>query len=86
MKKSLILSAAFAIAVLSALASALASQPHSSEPVPGAIAVQDAAKEEADAYKAWYDANAAKDYAKAIPLAKAYIEKFPNGQYAKYLK
>jgi hypothetical protein len=41
---------------------------------------------EADAYKAWYDANAAKDYAKAMPLAKAYIEKFPTGKYAEYLK
>jgi len=41
---------------------------------------------EADAYKAWYDANAAKDYAKAMPLAKAYIEKFPTGKYTEYLK
>jgi len=47
-------------------------------------AAQDPA--EADAYKAWYDANAAKDYAKAMPLAKAYIEKFPTGKYAEYLK
>jgi hypothetical protein len=47
-------------------------------------ATQDQA--EADAYKAWYDANAAKDYTKAMPLAKAYIEKFPSGKYADYLK
>jgi len=84
MKKSLILSAAFAIALLAPLASAL-TLPDALAPRQDA-AKQDAAKEEADAYKAWYDANAAKDYAKAIPLAKAYIEKFPNGQYSKYLK
>ncbi|HEY7547702.1 MAG TPA: hypothetical protein VID27_22585, partial [Blastocatellia bacterium] len=49
---------------------------------------QDAAKEKehADAYKAWYDANAAKDYPKAYELAKTYLEKFPSGQYADYLK
>lgn len=53
---------------------------------------QDAAAEEAAAYKAWYDANTAaaaskksEDYAKAMELAKAYLEKFPNGKYAKYL-
>jgi tetratricopeptide (TPR) repeat protein len=43
-------------------------------------------KEEADAYKAWYDANAARDIPKAIELAKAYLEKFPEGEYAKYLR
>jgi tetratricopeptide (TPR) repeat protein len=85
MKKSLILSAAFAIALLAPLASAL-TRPDGAEPVRVTIVGQDAAKEEADAYKAWYDANAAKDYAKAIPLAKAYVEKFPSGQYTKYLK
>jgi len=40
---------------------------------------QDAAAEEAAAYKAWYDANQAKDYPKAMELAKAYLAKFPNG-------
>lgn len=49
-------------------------------------AAQDAAAEEAAAYKAWYDANNAKDYPKAMELAKAYLEKYPNGQYAAYLK
>lgn len=47
---------------------------------------QDAAAEEAAAYKAWYEANAAKDYPKAMELAKVYLEKYPNGQYATYLK
>lgn len=41
-------------------------------------------KAEADAYKAWYDARS--NIPQALPLAKAYIEKFPNGQYASYLK
>lgn len=53
-----------------------------------AALAQDATKqkEEADAYKAWYDANGAKDYPKAYDLAKTYLEKFSSGQYAEYLK
>ena len=51
-----------------------------------AAAAQDPKQAEADAYKAWYDANAAKDLSKAIPLAKEYLEKFPSGQYASYLR
>ena len=48
---------------------------------------QDQQKEaDAAAYKLWYDANNLKDYAKAMELAKAYLEKFPSGQYAPYLK
>jgi tetratricopeptide (TPR) repeat protein len=49
-------------------------------------AAQDAAKEEADAYKAWYEANQVKDYPKAMELAKAYLEKFPTGTRSDYLK
>ncbi len=41
--------------------------------------VQEISPEEAAAYKAFYDANAAKDYQKAMDLAKAYLQKFPNG-------
>jgi len=51
-----------------------------------AAATPDPKQAEADAYKAWYDANAAKDFSKAVPLAKEYLEKFPNGQYASYLR
>jgi tetratricopeptide (TPR) repeat protein len=47
---------------------------------------QDQKEAEAAAYKLWYDANSAKDYPKAMELAKAYLEKFPAGQYAGYLK
>jgi hypothetical protein len=42
--------------------------------------------EEGDAYKAWYEANAANDVEKAYPMAKAFVEKYPNNQYTKYLK
>jgi tetratricopeptide (TPR) repeat protein len=49
-------------------------------------AAQDQKQAEADAYKAWYDANAAKDVNKAFALAKEYLAKFPNGQYAAYLR
>ncbi|HYM00249.1 MAG TPA: hypothetical protein VEZ90_14950 [Blastocatellia bacterium] len=41
-------------------------------------------KAENDAYKAWYDVQ--KNIPQALPLAKAYLEKFPNGANAKYLK
>ena len=43
-------------------------------------------QKEAEAYKAWYNANTAKDYPKAIELAKAYLKKFPTGRYASYLQ
>jgi tetratricopeptide (TPR) repeat protein len=46
---------------------------------------QELSKEEADTYKAWYDARTG-DPAKAMELAKAYLEKFPKGQYAEYLR
>lgn len=47
---------------------------------------QDPKAEEAAAYKAWYDANAAKDFPKAIQLAKDYLQKYPSGERAAYLK
>jgi len=53
---------------------------------PGFAAQDDAAKKaEADAYKAWYDAYTAKDTNKAMDAAKAYLQKFPNTDHAKYL-
>jgi hypothetical protein len=48
-------------------------------------AAQEPSKEEADAYKAFFEANQAKD-PKAMELAKAYLEKYPNGKYSKFLK
>jgi tetratricopeptide (TPR) repeat protein len=51
------------------------------------VAQDDAAKKaEADAYKTWYDAYSAKDTGKAMDAAKAYLDKFPNGDHAAYLK
>jgi tetratricopeptide (TPR) repeat protein len=47
---------------------------------------QDAAKEEADAYKAWYDAYTAKDAAKRLEFGKAFMEKFPNSKNIAYVK
>ena len=47
---------------------------------------QDPKAEEAALYKAWYDANQAKDFPKAIELAKEFLTKFPSGQNAAYLK
>ncbi len=47
---------------------------------------QDPTPEEVAAYKAWFDANGLKDYPKAMELAKAYLDKYPTGKYAGYLK
>ena len=55
------------------------------EPRTQEAAAQEPSKEEADAYKAFFEANQAKD-PKAFDLAKAYLEKYPNGKYAKFLK
>ena len=49
-------------------------------------AAQDPAKEEADAYKAWYDAYTAKDLTKEIELGKAFVQKFPSSKNADYVK
>jgi hypothetical protein len=43
-------------------------------------------RDEAAVYKEWFDANAAKDYPKALGFAKEYLEKYPTGNYAAYLK
>lgn len=80
MKRLLVLIAAFVLApaMLASFAEAKTAEGHA--------AAQDPKAEEAAAYKAWYDANAAKDFAKAMELAKAYVEKYPGGQNVAYLK
>jgi tetratricopeptide (TPR) repeat protein len=80
MKRSILMMSVltFLLALLVPFASAKAT-------MPGAV-LQDQAEAEAAAYKAWFDANGVKDYAKATDLAKAYLEKFPSGKYASYLK
>lgn len=47
---------------------------------------QEASAEEGLAYQAWHAANSQKMQDKALELARAYLEKFPSGQYAAYLK
>jgi tetratricopeptide (TPR) repeat protein len=37
-------------------------------------------------YKAWYDANGAKDYEKAYDLAKSFVAKYPSSEKTEYLK
>lgn len=79
MKRSIIMMSAltFLLALFVPLASAtIAAGPVAQDPTP----------EEAAAYKAWFEANNAKDFPKAMELAKAYLEKFPTGKYADYLK
>ena len=73
MKRSLIM-----IAALTLLLAMFVPVASAKTIVPGPVA-QEPTPEEAAAYKAFYEANAAKDYPKAMELAKAYLEKFPNG-------
>ena len=51
-----------------------------------AVLAAEMSKEEREAYQAWYDANAAQDWPKAIEAAKIYRDSFPQGEYADYLK
>src|SRR5215216_4036223 len=83
MKRSVIMMAAltFILALFVPHASAQTQPAAGSQP-----AAQDPAKEEADAYKAWYDAYTAKDLAKEVELGKAFIEKYPNSKNADYVK
>jgi len=82
MRKSIIAMAAltFSIALLMPLASTKAM-------TAGPVA-QDAAKEEADAYGAWYAAYKAQpsDPAKILELGKAFVQKFPSSKYADFIK
>jgi hypothetical protein len=49
-------------------------------------AAQDQAKEEADAYGAWYTAYKAQDAVKTLELGKAFVEKFPSSKYVTFIK
>jgi tetratricopeptide (TPR) repeat protein len=81
MKRSLIIMTALAFS----LALFMAPPTSAGTVVPGPVA-QEPTPEEAAAYKAWFEANNAKDYPKAMELAKAYLSKFPSGKYSEYLK
>lgn len=47
------------------------------------VLMAQAKESESDLYTAWYNE---KDAAKKVDFAKKYLEKFPNGQYAAYMK
>jgi tetratricopeptide (TPR) repeat protein len=74
------------LALFVPFATAYAQQPAGQQPAQQQPAAQDPKQQEADAYKAWYEANNAKDIPKAIELARAYLSSYPTGQYADYLK
>ena len=55
--------------------------------VPAAPAVaQEVVQDEGAAYRAWHDASQAGDNAKAMAAAKTYLEQYPTGQYADFIK
>ncbi len=54
---------------------------------PAALAAaQEVVQDEGAAYRAWHEASQAADNVKAMAAAKAYIEKYPTGQYADFIK
>ena len=50
------------------------------------VAAQEVVQDEGAAYRAWHDASQAGDNAKAMAAANAYLEKYPTGQYADFIK
>jgi tetratricopeptide (TPR) repeat protein len=53
---------------------------------PAPATAQEVVQNEGAAYRAWHSASQAGDNAKAMAAAKAYLEKYPTGQYADFLK
>jgi len=53
---------------------------------PPTAAAQDAAADEAAVYRAFHEASQGTDTAAALAAAKAYLDKFPSGQYADAIK
>ena len=54
--------------------------------MPVAVAAQDAAADEGAAYRAFHEASGGTDTAAALAAAKAYLDKYPSGQYADAIK
>jgi tetratricopeptide (TPR) repeat protein len=50
------------------------------------VAAQTEVQDEGSAYRAWHAASQAGDNAKAVAAAKEYLEKYPTGQYADFIK
>ena len=72
------LAAAAAGMMLLAVAFALASPPP--------VVAQEVVQDEGAFYRAWHTASQAGDNVKAMAAAKAYLEKYPTGQYADFIK
>ena len=53
---------------------------------PAPAAAQEVVQDEGAAYRAWHEASQAADNVKAMAAAKAYLEKYPTGQYADFIK
>jgi len=53
---------------------------------PAPVAAQEVVQDEGAFYRAWHDASQAADNVKAIAAAKAYLENYPTGQYADFIK
>jgi hypothetical protein len=49
-------------------------------------AAQEIVQDEGAFYRAWHEASQAGDNAKALAAAKTYLEKYPTGQYADFIK
>jgi hypothetical protein len=50
------------------------------------VAAQEVVQDEGAAYRAWHEASQAADNAKAMAAAREYLEKYPTGQYADFIK
>jgi tetratricopeptide (TPR) repeat protein len=55
-------------------------------PAAAPVAAQEVVQDEGYFYRAFHDATQSGDTAKAFAAAKAYLEKFPSGQYAEAIK
>ena len=53
---------------------------------PARLSAQEPVQDEGAAYRAFHEASQANDTAKAAAAAKAYLEKYPTGQYAEAIK
>jgi hypothetical protein len=53
---------------------------------PAPVSAQEVVQDEGAFYRTWHDASQAGDSAKALAAAKTYLEKYPTGQYADFIK
>jgi tetratricopeptide (TPR) repeat protein len=53
---------------------------------PAPVAAQEVVLDEGAFYRAWHEASQAGDNAKAVAAARTYLEKYPTGQYADFIK